>query len=54
MLDITFSMQVDPGGSLPGWVANIFVDTTPYSTMTELRKVMDDKKYQNKKFSFIK
>jgi len=54
MLDITFSMQVDPGGSIPGWLANIFVDTTPYSTMTEIRRVMGDKKYQNKSFGFIR
>jgi hypothetical protein len=54
MLDITFSMQVDPGGSIPGWVANIFVDATPYETMTEIRRVMGDKKYQNKSFGFIR
>ncbi len=53
MLDITFSMLVDPGGNIPAWMANIFVNTTPISTMTELRKVMVDKKYQNKSFGFI-
>jgi len=53
MLDITFSMLVDPGGNIPAWLANTFVNTTPVSTMTELRKVMVDKKYQNKNFGFI-
>jgi len=53
MLDITFSMLVDPGGNIPAWMTNIFINTTPVSTMTELRKVMGDKKYQNKNFSFI-
>jgi hypothetical protein len=54
MLDITFSMQVDPGGNIPAWMVNIMVDTTPFSTMTELRKIMGNMKYQNKKFGFIK
>jgi hypothetical protein len=53
MLDITFSMQVDPGGNIPAWLANTFVNTTPISTMTGLRKVMGDKKYQNRSFGFI-
>jgi hypothetical protein len=53
MLDIIFSMEVDPGGNIPGWLANIMVDTTPFSTMTELRRVMSDKKYQDRNFGFI-
>lgn len=53
MLDITFSMLINPGGNIPAWMANIFVNTAPVSTMTEIRKVMDDKKYQNKRFGFI-
>jgi hypothetical protein len=54
MLDITFSMQVDPGGNIPAWMVNIMVDTTPYTTMTELKKVMGNKKYQSKRYGFIK
>jgi len=54
MLDITFSMLVDPGGNIPAWMVNIMVDTTPFSTMKEIRRVMADKRYQSRKFGFIK
>ena len=54
MLDITFVMQVDPGGNIPAWMVNIMVDTTPFSTMKEIRKVMSESKYQNRRFGFIK
>lgn len=54
MLDITFSMLVDPGGNIPAWMVNIMVDTTPFSTLTEIRRILSEKRYQNKKFNFIK
>ena len=53
-LDITFQMQIDPGGNIPGWLVNMFIDTTPYHTLVNLRKFLKKEKYQNKTFSFIK
>lgn len=53
MLNITFQMQVDPGGSIPAWLTNIFLDDTPYSTLTKLRAVIKKAKYQNIKYDFI-
>ena len=52
-LEITFEMQVDPGGGIPAWMANIFADDSPYYTMLELKKVIKNKKHQNKTFNFI-
>ena len=28
-LEVTFLMQVDPGGAVPSWLANLFVEDTP-------------------------
>jgi hypothetical protein len=53
-LDITFQMQIDPGGNIPAWLVNMFIDTTPYHTLVNLRKYLKKEKYQNKTFSFIK
>lgn len=52
-LDVTFVMQVDPGGSIPAWLANIFVDDSPYYTMQKLREVIKIEKYKNQKYNFI-
>ena len=53
-LDIIFQMQIDPGGNIPAWLVNMFIDTTPYHTLVNLRKFLKKEKYQNKTFSFIK
>jgi hypothetical protein len=52
-LDVTFQMQVDPGGAVPAWLSNMFIDETPYYTLLNLRKLISNKKYQNKNYSFI-
>jgi hypothetical protein len=52
-LDITFQMVVDPGGSVPSWLANMFVNETPTYTLTKLREVITKEKYQNQKFDFL-
>lgn len=52
-LKINFQMQVDPGGDIAAWLANIFADDSPYYTLTELREVIKNKKYATKTYSFI-
>ena len=52
-LDITFQMQIDPGGNMPAWLVNMFIGSTPYHTLVNLQKLIKKEKYQNKKFSFI-
>lgn len=52
-LEISFEMQVDPGGGIPAWMANMFADDSPYYTMLEFKKVIKNKKYQNKTYGFI-
>lgn len=52
-LDITFQMQLDPGGNVPAWMANIFVDDSPYYSLLNLKEVIKNNKYQHQKFNFI-
>ncbi len=52
-IDITFQMVVDPGGGVPSWMANMFIDDTPTYTLTKLREVIVKEKYQNQKFDFL-
>ncbi len=44
-LEIDFQMQVDPGGSIPAWLANMFVVDTPFHTLTELKRMMQEERY---------
>lgn len=52
-LKIDFQMQVDPGGSIKAWLANMFVTDSPFQTMTGIRKAMSLKKYQGESFEFL-
>lgn len=52
-LQIEFQMQVDPGGSIKAWMANMFVTDSPFYTMNGMRKVISQEKYQGKSFEFI-
>jgi len=53
LLDISFVLMVNPGGNIPAWLVNIMIDTMPFSTMYELRRVMNEKKYEDRNFGFI-
>lgn len=52
-LKITFEMQVDPGGEIAAWLANMFADDSPFYTLKELRKAIKSKKYTIKTYSLI-
>ncbi len=45
---VTYRLSVDPGGSLPLWLANRTSRESPYTTLLNLRKMVTLKKYQKK------
>jgi hypothetical protein len=52
-LQIDFQMQVDPGGSIKAWMANMFVTDSPFYTMKGIRDAMRLKQYQGKSYEFL-
>ena len=50
---VTFSMQIDPGGSIPSWLANMFVEDTPFNTLLNLKELLESGDYKKQTFSFI-
>ncbi len=52
-LEVDFQMQVDPGGSIKAWKANMFVTDSPFYTMQGIREAMGLKKYQGKTYGFL-
>ncbi len=51
-IEITFYMQIDPGGNIPSWLANNFIDNSPYFTLLNLRQLLENSN-TSKEFYFI-
>ena len=54
LLSIVYTVQFDPGGSVPAWLTNMFVAKGPYQTFRKLRTSVNNPQYQNARFDFIK
>ncbi|MCA0933342.1 hypothetical protein LCM02_12840 [Lutimonas saemankumensis] len=54
LIQVTFQMQVDPGGSIKAWMANMFVSDSPFFTLQGLREAITLEKYQDKDFEILK
>jgi hypothetical protein len=39
-LNIVYVLKVDPGGSVPVWLSNMFIDKGPYETFKRLRELL--------------
>ncbi|PIP80202.1 MAG: hypothetical protein COW84_06620 [Gammaproteobacteria bacterium CG22_combo_CG10-13_8_21_14_all_40_8] len=50
---VTNQAHINPGSSLPGWVTNMLLVSTPYETMKAFTKQVKKPKYQNVSISFI-
>ncbi len=54
MVDVEFTLELDVGGNIPQWLANITATKGPYQTMRRFRKEIHRKKYFDAHLSFIK
>lgn len=52
-IEITFQMLIDPGGSIPAWLSNMFVSDSPYETLSGLRTAIVMDKYKGKTYNFL-
>lgn len=46
MLKLVYSSHVNPGGNIPGWLANKFAIDVPFNTILNMLKVIQSPKYQ--------
>jgi len=51
---IVFSIEVDVGGSVPHWLANLTAAKGPFQTMKNLRKKVKEKKYRTVRLPYIR
>ena len=53
-LSIEYFGNVDPGGSVPGWIANAFSTKGPFETFKKLRQLVTSPAYAKASFDFIR
>lgn len=53
MVEVTYQVHANPGGSLPNWLVNAIVIETPMNTLQNLHDVIHNEKYQGKTYAFI-
>jgi hypothetical protein len=53
MIEVTYQVHANPGGSLPDWLVNAIVVETPMNTLQNLHDVIHSEKYQGKTYAFI-
>ncbi len=52
-LEINFIMNIDPGGSVPYWLTNMFNDEGPYYTLNNMRDIIESNNYEGVTYDFI-
>lgn len=52
-LNIEFVLHVDPGGSIPAWLINLFASRGPMETFLNLRTQVKKPEYKDASFSFL-
>lgn len=50
---VNYENHSEPGGSIPGWLANSSVINIPFNTLSGLKEVAKERKYQGKSYGFI-
>lgn len=50
---LTYTLSLDPGGSLPDWLINMTFVTGPYESLSKLQREVDRPQYKNLRLPFI-
>ena len=51
---VRIQILLDPGGSIPAWITNLFVDKGPYNTVYNLRQMVEKEEYKKIRLPYIK
>ena len=52
-VQIDYTLETDPGGSLPAWLVNLFATKGPSETFKKLKEQLAKPRYQNAQLAFI-
>lgn len=53
LVDVTYQVHADPGGSLPNWLSNMVVLDTPYNTLRNMQKLVLESQYQTASLEYV-
>ncbi len=53
-IQIDYTLKINPGGGIPAWVVNMFIAKAPYESFHNLSKIIQEKRFQDKQFDFIR
>lgn len=54
VVDVEYVASLDPGGSLPAWLVNSTITYGPVNTMQRVRNLLENGKYKDARFWFVK
>ena len=53
LVHLEYTLETDPGGSIPAWLVNLFVTKGPFETFKKLKEQLNKAKYASVKLPFI-
>jgi hypothetical protein len=48
-----YHLRVDPGGAVPNWLVNLFIDRGPYESILNMRKLLKEEVYKNATINWL-
>ncbi len=52
--ELSYEMEMDAGGNIPGWMVNLAITSGPYESISELVKLVNTGAYRSARFPFIR
>ncbi|MFQ5787419.1 MAG: START domain-containing protein, partial [Thermodesulfobacteriota bacterium] len=51
-IEVTWQHHTEPGGGIPKWLVNSLLVDTPFKTLKNLRKIVQEDKYKKTKLKY--
>jgi hypothetical protein len=53
-IHVEYFLKINPGGGVPPWIVNMFIAKAPFESFENLTRIIQEKRFQNQKFTFIR
>ncbi len=48
-----YRIKLDPGGNIPAWIINLFIEDGPYASILSMREALKTDKFRNARLAYI-
>ena len=52
-MEVVSLAHIDPAGGVPAWLTNRLLVDSPWDTMRDMRKIVNEGRYADASFSFV-